>query len=272
MRILVTGVAGRSDRRCCGARTRRAGTSCPRIAPTLDLTNRVSIAVRLEALRPDMIVNPAAYTAVDRAEDERDLAFVVNGESPGAIARWAADRRVPLIHSTDYAFDGSGTRPWREDDPTGPLSVYGASKLAGEQAMHDAGGARLIVRTSWVYAAQGANFLRTIARLARERDELRIVGDQSARRPAAWIAEATANLRRPAITRLTSAFTSAPTTASTWPHRRNELARLRERNPARPAAAEPAGQSCSPSCRSRVPDYPRSRPRGHETPASTSRG
>ncbi len=130
-------------------------------------------------MAPDLIVNPAAYTAVDRAEDERALAFLINAEAPGAIARWAARRGVPLVHfSTDYVFDGSGARPWREDDPTAPLSAYGASKLAGEDAIRATSGPHLIVRTSWVYAARGTNFLRTIARLARERGELRIVADQ----------------------------------------------------------------------------------------------
>jgi dTDP-4-dehydrorhamnose reductase len=104
----------------------------------------------------------------------------VNAEAPGVIARWAAGRAVPLVHfSTDYVFDGSGERPWSEDDPTGPLSAYGASKLAGEHAIRSADGPHLIIRTSWVYAAVGSNFLRTIARLARERKELRIVADQA---------------------------------------------------------------------------------------------
>jgi dTDP-4-dehydrorhamnose reductase len=103
----------------------------------------------------------------------------VNGEAPGVIARWAAGRGVPLVHfSTDYVFDGSGERPWREDDPTGPLSAYGASKLAGEDGIRSAGGPHLIIRTSWVCAAVGSNFLHTIARLTRERRELRIVADQ----------------------------------------------------------------------------------------------
>ena len=103
----------------------------------------------------------------------------VNAEAPGAMARWAAARDVPLIHfSTDYVFDGSGERAWREDDAPQPLSVYGATKLAGENEIRGAGGTFLIVRTSWVYAAEGKNFLRTIARLARERTELRIVADQ----------------------------------------------------------------------------------------------
>ena len=133
----------------------------------------------LDALRPDLIINPAAYTAVDKAEDEPELAMLVNADGPAALARWARTRGVPLLHfSTDYVFDGSSSRPWREDDPTGPLSVYGKSKLAGEQAIRAVGGNFLIVRTSWVYASSGANFLNTIVRLANERQELRIVADQ----------------------------------------------------------------------------------------------
>src|SRR5262249_8829768 len=128
---------------------------------------------------PDLIVNPAAYTAVERAEDERELAFRINAQAPGVIARWAVSRGVPVIHfSTDYVFNGTGTQPWREDDATAPLSVYGASKLAGELEVQGAAGPHLIVRTSWVYASTGSNFLRTIVRLAQERTELRIVTDQ----------------------------------------------------------------------------------------------
>ncbi len=145
----------------------------------LNLAQPDQIASALYRIAADLIVNPAAYTAVDRAEDERQLAFRINAEAPGAIASWAAGKRVPLIHfSTDYVFDGSAKRPWREDDNAGPLSVYGASKFAGENAVRSAGGPHLIVRTSWVYAATGSNFLRTIVRLAREREELRIVADQ----------------------------------------------------------------------------------------------
>jgi dTDP-4-dehydrorhamnose reductase len=107
------------------------------------------------------------------------MAYRVNAEAPRQIAAWAAPRNIPLVHfSTDYVFDGSGERPWREQDPAGPLSVYGASKLAGEMAIREAHGSHLIVRTSWVYTAQGANFLKTIARLSRERSELRVVADQ----------------------------------------------------------------------------------------------
>jgi len=179
MLILLTGMTGQ-----VGAALRAPlETVGPVVAADrnlFDLSRPERLASTLDRIAPDLIVNPAAYTAVDRAEDERELAFRVNGEAPGVIARWAAGRGVPLVHfSTDYVFDGRGERPWREDDPTGPLSAYGASKLAGEDAIRSAGGPHLIVRTSWVYAAVGSNFLRTIARLAREREELRIVADQT---------------------------------------------------------------------------------------------
>ena len=178
MRILVTGVSGQVG----GAlvhRLRSLGGVLAADRRTIDLSQPSLIADALDRLAPDLIVNPAAYTDVDRAEDERDLAFTVNAESPGVMARWAANRGVPFVQlSTDYVYDGSGERRWRENDPTAPLSVYGASKLAGERAVQAAGGANLIVRTSWVYAAKGRNFLRTIARVACERAELRVVDDQ----------------------------------------------------------------------------------------------
>jgi dTDP-4-dehydrorhamnose reductase len=178
MRVLVTGVTGQVGGALLGALNGKANLlAAPRAA--LDLAHVETIASALDRIAPDLIINPAAYTAVDRAEDERDLAYRINGEAPGHIARWAARRGVPLIHlSTDYVYDGSGERPWREDDVTGPLSVYGSSKLAGEDAVRAAKGRHLIIRTSWVYAAKGTNFLRTIARLAAERPELRIVADQ----------------------------------------------------------------------------------------------
>src|SRR4051812_38587604 len=128
----------------------------------LDLSQPAAIAGRLDALKPDLIINPAGYTAVDRAEDERELAFIINAEAPGAIAQWAVKRSVPLVHfSTDYVFDGSGERAWREDDKPAPFNTYGKSKLAGEQAVRRAGAPHLIVRTQWIYAAAGSNFLRT---------------------------------------------------------------------------------------------------------------
>jgi dTDP-4-dehydrorhamnose reductase len=178
MRILVTGVTGQIG----GALLSRLPASATTVAADrsmLDLAAPQVIPATLDRLAPDIILNPAAYTAVDKAEDEPGLAMRVNGEAPGVIARWAAARGLPLIHfSTDYVFDGSGDRPWSEDDAPHPLSAYGASKLAGENEIRTAGGAFLIVRTSWVYAATGKNFLRTISGLARERKELRIVADQ----------------------------------------------------------------------------------------------
>ena len=178
MRILITGVTGQVGAALCEALSPSA-TTIGADRSLLDLSQPEKIPSALDRCGPDLIVNPAAYTAVDRAEDEKELAFRVNAEAPGIIARWAASREVPVIHfSTDYVFNGVGRRPWREDDPTGPLSVYGASKLAGELEVRAAAGPHLIVRTSWVYASTGSNFLRTIVRLAQERTELRIVADQ----------------------------------------------------------------------------------------------
>ncbi len=177
MRILVTGVSGQVGGALLPLLRGHDVVAADRAA--LDLANPGSIEASLDRLAPEFIVNPAAYTAVDKAEDERDLAMRVNGEAPGALARWAKPRNVPLIHfSTDYVYAGTGTALWRESDSTGPLSAYGATKLAGEEAIRAAGGHFLIIRTSWVYAARGVNFLRTILRLSRERKELRIVNDQ----------------------------------------------------------------------------------------------
>jgi dTDP-4-dehydrorhamnose reductase len=178
MRIVVTGVTGQVGKALV-ATLAQLGTVLPADRSVLNLAEPATLAGALDHLAPDLIVNPAAYTAVDRAEDERDLAFTINGEAPGVIAEWAARRDVPLVHfSTDYVFNGQGETPWREDSPTGPLSAYGASKLAGEEAIRAVKGIHLIVRTSWVYAAVGVNFLRTITQLARERSELKIVADQ----------------------------------------------------------------------------------------------
>jgi dTDP-4-dehydrorhamnose reductase len=178
MRILVTGVTGQVGK-ALAKRLQGLGDVVAADRSVLNLAEPGALAEALDRLAPDLIVNPAAYTTVDRAEDERDLAFIVNGEAPGVIARWASRMQVPLVHfSTDYVFDGQGETPWREDSPPAPLSVYGASKLAGEEAIRAANGPHLIVRTSWVYAATGANFLRTIARLACERSELKVVADQ----------------------------------------------------------------------------------------------
>lgn len=143
---------------------------------------------------PGIVVNAAAYTAVDRAEQEVDLVFRINAEAPDVLAAACADRGATFVHySTDYVFDGQGTRPYREDDTTSPLGVYGASKLAGEIAVLSSGARHMVFRTAWVYAAHSHNFLRTMLRLGAERDTLRVVADQvGTPTPAALLAEVTA--------------------------------------------------------------------------------
>ena len=137
------------------------------------------IAATVRALRPRAIVNAAAYTAVDKAESEPERARRINADAPAALAREAAACGALLLHySTDYVFDGSGSAAWKEGDACAPLGAYGASKLAGERAIQQSGCAHLIFRTSWVYAARGANFARTMLRLAAEREQLTVIADQ----------------------------------------------------------------------------------------------
>ncbi len=144
-----------------------------------DLSNPDSLHVLLDRVQPDLIVNAAAYTAVDRAEQEEALATRVNAEAVGVVGRWAAAHGALIIHySTDYVFDGCQSQPYAVDAPTAPLGAYGRSKLAGEHALQDSGADHLIFRTAWVYAAHGQNFLRTMLRLGAEREELRVVADQ----------------------------------------------------------------------------------------------
>jgi len=145
----------------------------------LDLTDANRLASVVREIRPSIIINPAAYTAVDQAETDVDGAMRVNAAAPGVLAAEARRLGIPLIHySTDYVFDGAKDSPYDEGDRVGPLNVYGESKLAGERAVVDADGLYLVLRTSWVYGARGRNFVRTMLRLAKERPELRIVGDQ----------------------------------------------------------------------------------------------
>ena len=155
-----------------------------------------SLAELVERVVPAIVVNAAAYTAVDKAEDDVDAAFRTNAEAPGVLARACALRDIPFVHySTDYVFDGQGSRPYREDDPTAPLGVYGASKLAGEDAVRSVGGRHLILRTAWVYGRHGHNFMKTMLRLGADRDELRVVADQvGTPTPAALIADVTTEL------------------------------------------------------------------------------
>lgn len=204
MRILLTGANGQVGHALraslaplgevvCATRDGKLaddGSACQ----VADLDQPDGLANLIERLKPEVVVNAAAYTAVDRAESEPDAAFRANAEAVGAMAAACAKRGALLVHySTDYVFPGNDPRPRREDDPTEPLNVYGASKLAGEEAIRASGCQHLLFRVSWVYSARGHNFLRTMLRLAEERDKLHVVDDQiGAPTPAHWIAEATA--------------------------------------------------------------------------------
>ena len=155
-----------------------------------------SLPALLGRLQPSVVINAAAYTAVDKAEQEPEAAFRANAQAPAVIAQWCAAHGVPMVHySTDYVFNGQGTAPYVEDEATAPLGVYGRSKRDGEIAVRDAGGRHLIFRTAWVYASHGGNFLRTMLRVGAERDELRVVADQvGTPTPAALIADVTAQV------------------------------------------------------------------------------
>ena len=168
-----------------------------------DFANPEGIAATVRALKPDVIVNAAAHTAVDKAESEPELARLLNATTPGVLAREAAALGAWLVHySTDYVFDGSGERPWVEDDAPAPLSVYGATKLEGEQLIRQAGCQHLILRTSWVYAARGGNFAKTMLRLAQERERLTVIDDQwGAPTSAELLADVTAHALRQLLKR-----------------------------------------------------------------------
>ncbi len=174
-RLLVFGQSG------------QVATELARLAPEAiflgrdqaDLSDPDACAAAIRSAAPVAVINAAAYTAVDRAESDADLALAVNGAAPAAMARAAAALSLPFLHlSTDYVFDGGGDAPWRETDATGPLGVYGATKLAGEQGIADAGGQWAVLRTSWVFSAHGANFVKTMLRLGAEREVLNVVADQ----------------------------------------------------------------------------------------------
>lgn len=177
-RILLTGVIGQ-----VGGELKPLlepfGSVIAADLPEFDFLDPASVRRFVRDCKPDWIVNPAAYTAVDKAESEPELAYAINAEAPRVLGEVAAELGIPVIHfSTDYVFNGAGTRPWLESDETGPLGVYGASKLAGEKALAATGAAHLIFRTSWVYGSRGKNFLLTILPLALQKEELRIVDDQ----------------------------------------------------------------------------------------------
>jgi dTDP-4-dehydrorhamnose reductase len=166
-----------------------------------DLEDLVGIQQTVQAVKPDLIVNAAAYTAVDLAESEPERAKLINAEAPALLAAEAARLNAWLVHySTDYVFDGSGTTPWREDDIAEPINAYGATKLAGEQAVRHAARKHLIFRSQWIYAARGKNFLRTMLWLAGERDSLQVINDQfGAPTGAELIADVTAHALRAVI-------------------------------------------------------------------------
>jgi len=144
-----------------------------------DLSDSVACAQRIRAFAPRAVINAAAYTAVDRAEDDEELATIINGDTPTAIAQACAEMQIPLVHiSSDYVFEGSGEAAWKPDDFTAPQNAYGRSKLAGEEGILGSGAAHAILRTSWVVSAHGTNFVTTMLRLSETRDTLSIVGDQ----------------------------------------------------------------------------------------------
>jgi dTDP-4-dehydrorhamnose reductase len=177
-RILVTGGTGQVG----GELVKTLAALGEVIAPSrdqMDLSDAESIREFIRSIQPRWIVNPAAYTAVDKAESEPELAYAINAEAVRVIGEEARRIGAGVIHfSTDYVFDGTSATPYVETDATGPVSVYGASKLAGEQALAETGALYMIFRTSWVYGARGKNFLLTILKLARERESLRVVADQ----------------------------------------------------------------------------------------------
>ena len=175
MSLLVFGQTGQVARELA----RRAPDAVFAGRDRADLSNPAACAALIAQVRPTAVINAAAYTAVDKAEEETALAHVVNGEAPGAMAEAAAEIGARFVHiSTDYVFDGRGTAPWAETDATGPLGAYGQSKLAGEQAVARAGGRYAILRTAWVFSAHGTNFVKTMLRLGAARDRLTIVADQ----------------------------------------------------------------------------------------------
>lgn len=194
-RIVLTGVSGQ-----IGWELRRSLACLGEVVAVtrhqLDLARPETVAAAIEALQPDIVINPAAYTAVDRAETEVASAMAINADSVAEMAGACARRQALLVHySTDYVFDGRQSQAYHENDPVSPQSVYGRSKLVGEQAVQASGCRHLIVRTSWIYGARGRNFLLTMLRLANEREELRVVADQFG--APTWsrnVADATAQL------------------------------------------------------------------------------
>jgi dTDP-4-dehydrorhamnose reductase len=223
MRLLVTGREGQVVRSLVERAAARAGvTVIPVGRPELDLSRPEAVAAALDGHEADIIVSAAAYTAVDKAEDEPELALAVNAGGAGAVAHWAQGRGIPVIHlSTDYVFSGDGGKPYGEDDAPGPRSVYGRSKLAGERAVAAANPRHVILRTAWVYSPFGGNFVKTMLRLGESRDRLSVVADQhgnptSALDIADGILKIAATLRAPNADALHGIYHFAGAGEATW--------------------------------------------------------
>lgn len=179
MRVLVAGRVGQIATELVARLPAHGHQVLALEPPELDITSADSIARAFADFRPEALVNAAAYTAVDRAEDDRDLAFAVNATGPGLLGEAAARAGIPVVHySTDYVFDGAKGAPYTEDDAPNPVGVYGASKLEGERRLHAANPRSTTLRTAWVCSPHGGNFVKTMLRLAAEREELRVVADQ----------------------------------------------------------------------------------------------
>jgi dTDP-4-dehydrorhamnose reductase len=199
MKILVLGCSGQVGTDLLHSPQWASGTVLTGLArPRFDMTEPDTVRRALSHAEPDVVVNAAAYTAVDDAETDQALAHAVNAEGPALLAEECCRRRMPLIHlSTDYVFDGTSATPYREADPVNPINAYGRSKAAGDEAVRQRHPRHIIVRTSWVYASHGSNFVRTMLRLASERDEVGVVADQfGSPTAAADIADAIAGIVR----------------------------------------------------------------------------
>ncbi|WP_252107367.1 MULTISPECIES: dTDP-4-dehydrorhamnose reductase [unclassified Halomonas] len=222
MNILITGGNGQVGFEL----QRQFAISGNILAPSreeLDLANTSAVEAYLAEHQPALILNAAAYTAVDKAESEPEKAWRLNAELPAQLARYAAQHGITLVHySSDYVYPGNGAAPWQEDSPTGPLSIYGQTKLEGDNAIVESGANHLIFRTSWVYAARGNNFMNTMLRLGLEREALSIVNDQiGAPTPARLIAQVSALAFTPHTSHLTPHLTSgiyhlAPRGETSW--------------------------------------------------------
>jgi dTDP-4-dehydrorhamnose reductase len=220
MKVLVLGARGQVGRELCRYSWPEDVTLIAIDHLGLDITRREAVFATIADIRPDIVVNAAAYTAVDRAESEPDAAWAANCVGPDNIAAACRQLGIPLIHiSTDYVFDGTKSGAYREDDPVNPLGVYGASKEAGERAVRAALREHIILRTAWVYSGHGHNFVKTMLRLARERPVLRVVADQiGSPTSAAALAGAIAQLARPVTngTAIWGTYHLAGAGAVTW--------------------------------------------------------